>query len=70
MHFDILVPSELTEEKTIFGYGKEFLKGKAFPTGELSAKECRFCHVENASEEVIHNIKKQGFHIIEMENCT
>ena len=25
MHFDILVPSELKNEQTIYGYGKEYL---------------------------------------------
>jgi len=69
MHFDILVPSELNVEESIFYYGKEFLKGKPFQTGELSSKECKFCHIEQASYEVIKNIKKNGFHIIEMENC-
>jgi len=69
MHFDILVPSELIDEKIIFGYGKRFLKSKSFPTGGLSSKECIFCHIEQASNEIINNIIKKGFHIIEMENC-
>ena len=47
MHFDILVPSELKDEKIIFGYGKEFLKSKSFHIGELSSKECKFCHIEH-----------------------
>ena len=69
MHFDILVSSQLKNEQIIFDYGKEFLKSKSFHTGDLSSKECKFCHIEQASNEVINNIKNNGFHIIEMENC-
>ncbi len=69
MHFDILVPSELKDEKIIFGYGKEFLKSKSFNTGELSSKECIFCHIEQATDEMINQIKRNGFFILEMENC-
>ena len=69
MHFDILVPDELKDEKIIFSYGKAFLKSKSFRTGELSSKECRFCHIEKATEDRIKQIKKNGFFIIEMENC-
>ena len=69
MHFDILVSSELKNEQIIFGYGREYLKSKSFHTGDLSSKECKFCHIEQASNEVINNINSNGFHIIEMENC-
>ena len=61
MHFDILVPSELKDEKIVFDYGKEFLKNKPFKTGELSSKECIFCHIEQASDEMINQIKKNRF---------
>jgi len=69
MHFDILVSNDLKDAQTIFNYGKEFLKGKSFQTGGLSSKECKFCHIERASNNVITDIEKNGFHIIEMENC-
>jgi len=69
MHFDILVPSEITDEATIFGYGKLYLETKPFRTGQLSAKECRFCHMERATAQITDAIEQVGFHIIEMENC-
>jgi len=69
MHFDILVSDELKDEQIIFGYGKEFLKSKFFHTGELSSKECKFCHIEQATDEMINQIKRNGFFILEMENC-
>lgn len=69
MHFDILVSNELKDEALIFGYGKEFLKRKPFHTKELSSNECKFCHIEQATDEMIKQIKNTGFFIIEMENC-
>lgn len=70
MHFDILVPSELTDTRTIFGFGKSYLESKPFSTGDLTAQECRFCHMESAPVWVEETIKNHGFHIIEMENCS
>lgn len=69
MHFDILVPSDLKDEPTIYGYGKAFLNSKPFQTGVLTSKECRFCHIEQATDEMINQIQKNGFFIIEMEHC-
>ena len=69
MHFDILVPNTITEEQTIFNFGKNYLKTKPFQTGQLSAKECRLCHIEQATFDIISSIEKKGYYIIEMENC-
>ncbi len=69
MHFDILVPDSITEEDKIFNFGKDYLKSKSFETGDLSAKECQMCHIEQATEEIIEAIERQGYYIIEMENC-
>lgn len=69
MHFDILVPSILNDEEKIFQYGNQYLSRKSFETDELNSKRCNFCHIEKASEAVINEIVKQGYSIIEMENC-
>lgn len=69
MHFDILVPSDLKDEQTVFNFGKEYLKTKSFKTGQLTSNECRLCHIEQATEEIVLSIEKQGYFIIEMENC-
>ena len=69
MHFDILVPDDMISEKTIFAFGQEYLSSKIFKTGALSAKECKYCHVEQASDEVIKSINEKGYYILEMENC-
>ncbi len=70
MHFDILVPSEMTNETNIFNFGLDYLKNKPFKNGELSSKECVFCHIEEATQSMIDEIKRKGYYIIEMENCS
>lgn len=69
MHFDILVDSKLTDEIKIFDFGKNYLKTKSFKSEELTSKECVFCHIEQATDEMINQIKTKGYYIIEMENC-
>ncbi|AXT20280.1 DUF2024 family protein [Flavobacteriaceae bacterium AU392] len=69
MHFDILVPSNLKDEETILGFGKHYLKSKPFKILKLTANECRFCHIEHATGDMIIAIKDKGYTIIEMENC-
>lgn len=69
MHFDILVPDTVTDADTIFGYGRDYLQSKAFETGALTAKECVYCHMEQATDDIVSAIQQQGYYIIEMENC-
>lgn len=69
MHFDILVPSELKDEQAIFNFGLNYLEAKPFQTKQLTVKECRFCHIEQATEEMVAVIEEKGYTIIEMENC-
>lgn len=69
MHFDILVDDSLKDEHKIFAFGEDYLTNKPFEVGKLSFSECKFCHIEKASEEVSNQIKTNGYSIIEMENC-
>ena len=69
MHFDILVPHHVTDEQIIFDFGLHYLKTKSFQTNKLTAKECSLCHIETATDEMVIAIKKNGYAIIEMENC-
>ena len=69
MHFDILVPDNIITDQTIFDFGKDYLKTKSFKTRQLTSNECRLCHIEQATEEIVSTIEKQGYFIIEMENC-
>ncbi|MCD2259836.1 DUF2024 family protein [Psychroserpens luteolus] len=69
MHFDILVPSEVTDEVTVFNFGNEYLKRKSINNKVLSVKECRLCHIEQATQDIEHEILNKGYFIIEMEHC-
>jgi len=69
MHFDILAPEEIKDTTIIYNYGKDYLKTKGQDGQPLSSKECRFCHVETLRQQWEADIKKQGYFIIEMENC-
>lgn len=69
MHFDILVPEEIKDEKLIFDFGKAYLTTKGQETQPLSSKECQFCHLETIRPNWEDAINNQGYFIIEMENC-
>lgn len=69
MHFDILVSDDQKDEKIIFGYGMEYLKSKSVEISELTTEECRFCHIEQATDDMVERIAKKGYDILEMENC-
>lgn len=69
MHFDILVPSNLKDEDKIFAFGKAYLQSKPFNTKGLTSEECRFCHIQQGTEQMMKTIYEKGYDIIEMENC-
>jgi Domain of unknown function (DUF2024) len=69
MHFDILAPDNIKDTTVIYNYGKEYLKSKGQDGQSLTSKECRFCHVERLRPNWEEAINKQGYFIIEMENC-
>lgn len=69
MHFDILAPEEIRDTGVIHTFGKEYLKTKGQEGQSLTSKECRFCHVEAVRPNWEEAIAKQGYFIIEMENC-
>ncbi len=69
MHFDIMAPSEITNEELIASFGRHYLRTKSFAVKDFSSKSCRLCHVEPASEEMLAAIQQEGYAIVEMENC-
>jgi hypothetical protein len=68
MHFDILIEENDTQENA-HKYGQDYLKTKGLTDYPLTTKECSFCHMEQAPEEVEREVKEKGYFIIEMENC-
>lgn len=69
MHFDILVPHDLKDQNCIHTFGQEYLKEKGQEGQQLSSKECKFCHVEQATDQMLASINSKGYYTIEMEGC-
>ena len=69
MHFDIVVPDHIKDENVVFGFGEIYLKNKPFKTGNITSKECQFCHMETAPDNIENGIKANGYYIVEMEHC-
>jgi hypothetical protein len=68
MHFDIIVP-ENTHLESVLRFGQAYLKEKGQAGQNLTAKECRFCHIENAPEHMQESIREKGYFIYEMQGC-
>lgn len=69
MHFDIIAPDHIKEEEIIYTFGKDYLQSKNQENQPLTAKECSFCHIEKATDEMVLSIQQKGYFIIEMQNC-
>ncbi len=69
MHFDILVPDTFKDTAKIHAFGQEYLATKSQEGQALSAKECRFCHIEQADAEIEQSVNAKGYFIIEMQGC-
>jgi Ni,Fe-hydrogenase maturation factor len=69
MHFDIIAPENIKDEKTIHTFGKEYLLHKSQEKQQLTTKECVFCHIEKATNEIETSILEKGYYILEMQNC-
>ena len=69
MHFDILAQENIKETSIIYTYGKKYLKTKRQEGQSLTSKECRLCHIEEASPTIEKSRNENGFYIIEMQNC-
>lgn len=69
MHFDIIVPSAITDSNVIYSYGKEYLTTQGQEEQNLHSEACRFCHIESVKPHWEVSIKQKGYFIYEMENC-
>lgn len=67
LHFDVLVP-EHTDTMRAYEYAKRYAES-IDPTCELKQARCNFCHVEQASDSVVHEITTAGHSIIPLEGC-
>lgn len=69
MHFDVIVPEHIKSETEVLAFGRQYLETKGEAGQPLTAKECRYCHMEKATPEIESCIKGKGYFILEMENC-
>lgn len=69
MHFDILVPEASKHIEQVLRFGARYLAAKGLAAETLTAQECRFCHMESATEAVEEAVQQDGFAIIELGNC-
>lgn len=69
MHFDILVDDRSKDISTVLSHGRRYLASKGLVPEALTAHECSFCHTETGHPQIEAEILKEGFAIIEMENC-
>lgn len=67
LHFDIIVPEELQDTSAIYQFGKYFLTGKGEQESAISTEQCRFCHIEEPTAEMMQSINANGYYILEME---
>lgn len=70
MHFDILVPSDISAQEIVLQFGRRYLEAKGLSSADLKAEKCNYCHMESANSAVEEDIAINGFAIIEMENCS
>jgi hypothetical protein len=68
IHFDILVPEEVNDDKKICDYGRMHLQSRNISNFTLDSEECQKCHIEVASEQVVDSISDKGYFIIEMDD--
>jgi Domain of unknown function (DUF2024) len=67
-HFDILVPEGKNSLKEVLAFGKNYLERLGVGGQPISEAKCRFCHIEEPTQEVLDSIEQQGFHVIVMDD--
>lgn len=66
LHFDIIAPERLTSAETIYRYGREYLTACGEAGAMLDVAECRRCHVETPTDEMLAAIARQGYFILDL----
>lgn len=68
MHFDVVVPDGTSQEQAL-EFAAEYLVSVGQAGQQCGARECQFCHTEQATAEIQNSIRSNGYHIIAMEGC-
>jgi hypothetical protein len=69
IHFEIVVPAGLKNIALVYNYSNEFFKSKDLEVDLLSSVECSILHWKDATHEIILEVKKKGYYIIEIDGC-
>lgn len=67
LHFDIIVPDTMKDAGEIYTFGKRYLQAIGEQDHDLSTEQCRFCHIEEPTEEMLAAIHDKGYYILEMD---
>lgn len=67
MHFDVFTAEK--DHQQAIAYAKEWLATIGEGDASVTAKECQFCHSQQAPESVIDSINEKGYFIYQMEGC-
>ena len=67
LHFDIIVPETLQDTGVIYDFGRQYLATIGEPASKLSMEQCRFCHIEEPTGDMLRAISEKGFYILEMD---
>ena len=67
MHFDVIM--EEKDHKKALKYGKEWLKSIGEENASMTSEECKFCHIEETSDDVAKEITEKGYFILKLEGC-
>lgn len=67
MHFDVFT-AEKDDQKAV-AFAEEWLTSIGEGGITVSSNECRFCHSQQAPDDVVESINQQGYYIYKMEGC-
>ena len=67
MHFDVFIA--VKDDQKAIESAKEWLTSIGEGEALITSKECNFCHIQSASDNVIEAINKDGYYIYKMEGC-
>lgn len=67
MHFDVF--TAVRDDQKAIEFAKHWLTSIGENEAQVTSKECNFCHVQGASDDVVAAINKDGYFIYKMEGC-
>jgi len=67
MHFDVF--TAVKDDQKAIEFAKEWLTSIGEGEALVTSKECNFCHIQGASNQVVEAINKDGYFIYKMEGC-